>query len=286
MDIAQIFGTSSHYRCGWAHEPRRGVAAFPLLVVVLSGRPSMSIRILCGFHAVQTALDHAPEKIHRLWLEAGRQDRRAALLVDAARAAQIPIETVDKKKLEQLAGSANHQGLAAEVVLPAERGEAELHAAFDAEPTPPLWLVLDHVQDPHNLGACLRTCDAAGVAGVVVTKDQSAHLTPTVCKIASGAAETVPVYQVTNLVRTLLWFKAHGLWVVGAAGEAQHAHFDADLARPMALVVGAEGSGLRRLTRETCDYLVKIPMHGTVDSLNLSVATGILLYEALRQRRG
>ena len=148
----------------------------------------------------------------------------------------------------------------------------------------PLFLVLDHVQDPHNLGACLRTADAAGVRGVIITKDQAAGLSPVVAKVASGAAEAVPLYRVTNLARTLQWLKEAGLWIVGAAGEAPRSVFETDLNLPMALVMGAEGKGMRRLTRESCDLLVKIPMAGTVESLNVSVATGVLLFEAVRQR--
>jgi 23S rRNA (guanosine2251-2'-O)-methyltransferase len=144
---------------------------------------------------------------------------------------------------------------------------------------------LDHVQDPHNFGACLRTADAAGVQGVVLTKDQSAGMTTTVAKVASGAAETMPIYRVTNLARALDWFKESGIWVAGAAGEAAESLYETDLTLPLALVMGAEGQGLRRLTRERCDLLVSIPMAGQVESLNVSVATGVLLFEALRQRR-
>jgi 23S rRNA (guanosine2251-2'-O)-methyltransferase len=149
-----------------------------------------------------------------------------------------------------------------------------------------LFLVLDNVQDPHNLGACLRTADATGVHGIIITKDNAVGITPTVCKVASGAAETVPVYVVTNLARTLRWLKTEGVWVVGTAGEAESTLFKSDFTVPMALVIGAEEKGMRRLTREQCDFLVKLPMLGTVESLNLSVATGVLLYEVLRQRQG
>jgi 23S rRNA (guanosine2251-2'-O)-methyltransferase len=147
-----------------------------------------------------------------------------------------------------------------------------------------LFLVLDNVQDPHNLGACLRTADATGVHGVIITKDNATGITPTVCKVASGAAETVPVYQVTNLARTLRWLKGHGIWVIGAAGETPQTAYQTDFTVPLAIVVGAEGKGMRRLTKEQCDLLVKLPMLGQVKSLNLSVATGVLLYEVVRQR--
>lgn len=244
----------------------------------------MARRMLCGFHAVQTALDHTPGSVVCLWLETGRQDRRSAQLQRTAQAAGIRIQSADRKQIERLSQGGHHQGVVAEVDLPVERGEPELAAAFATDPPPQLLLVLDHVQDPHNLGACLRSCDAAGADGLVITRDQSAHLTPTVCKIASGAAETVPVYAVTNLARSLRWLKEQGMWVVGAAGEAEQNLHAADLDRRLALVLGAEGSGLRRLTRETCDYLVRIPMCGQVQSLNVSVAAGVLLYEVLRQR--
>jgi len=147
-----------------------------------------------------------------------------------------------------------------------------------------LFLVLDNVQDPHNLGACLRSADATGVHGVIITKDNATGITPTVCKVASGAAETVPVYQVTNLARTLRWLKEQGIWVIGTAGEATQTAYKTDFTIPVALVLGAEGKGMRRLTREQCDLLVKLPMLGQVESLNLSVATGVLLYEVVRQR--
>jgi 23S rRNA (guanosine2251-2'-O)-methyltransferase len=170
--------------------------------------------------------------------------------------------------------------------VPADLGENELRTALESLGPMPLFLVLDHVQDPHNLGACLRTADAAGVQGVITTKDQAAGLSPVVAKVASGAAESVPLYRVTNLARSLEWLKAAGLWIVGAAGEAQKSIYETDLNLPMALVMGAEGKGMRRLTRESCDLLVKIPMAGTVESLNVSVATGVLLFEAVRQRAG
>ncbi len=168
--------------------------------------------------------------------------------------------------------------------MPAELSESDLKQAVETLSGTALLLVLDNVQDPHNLGACLRTADATGVQGVIITKDNATGITPTVCKVASGAAETVPVYQVTNLSRTLRWLKDQGIWIMGAAGAATQAVYQTDLTMPLAVVVGAEGKGIRRLTREQCDFLVKLPMLGQVESLNLSVATGVLLYEAVRQR--
>jgi 23S rRNA (guanosine2251-2'-O)-methyltransferase len=186
--------------------------------------------------------------------------------------------------LDKLADSNNHQGIVIEVEMPAELSESDLKNAVLMLSGNPLFLVLDNVQDPHNFGACLRTADAAGVHGVIITKDNATGITPTVCKVASGAAETVPVYQVTNLSRTLRWLKEQGIWVMGAAGEAVKTAYQVDLTVPLALVVGAEGKGLRRLTKEQCDVLIKLPMQGKVESLNLSVATGVLLYETVRQR--
>ena len=165
------------------------------------------------------------------------------------------------------------------------RGEPDLDALLDDLVGPPFLLILDEIQDPHNLGACLRTADAAGIQAVIAPRDNAVGLTPTVAKVASGAAETVPYVQVTNLARTLDSLKARGIWLVGLAGEAEADLYGIDLQGPIALVLGGEGRGLRRLTRERCDYLARLPMLGTVESLNVSVATGICLYEALRQRR-
>ena len=196
----------------------------------------------------------------------------------------IEPEKVDRKRLDRLADTNNHQGIVIEVEMPGELSESDLKAAVENLASPALFLVLDNVQDPHNLGACLRTADATGVHGVIITKDNATGITPTVCKVASGAAETVPVYQVTNLARTLRWLKGEGLWIMGADGETSQTVYTTDFTLPLALVVGTEGKGLRRLTKEQCDMLVAIPMMGQVESLNLSVATGVLLYEAVRQR--
>jgi len=178
----------------------------------------------------------------------------------------------------------NHQGIVIEVDMPTELSENDLKQAVESLTEKALFLVLDNVQDPHNLGACLRTADATGVQGVIITKDNATGITPTVCKVASGAAETVPVYQVTNLARTLRWLKDNGIWVMGAAGETRQTAYQTDFTVPLAIVIGAEGKGMRRLTKEECDVLVKLPMLGQVESLNLSVATGVLLYEVVRQR--
>ncbi len=239
---------------------------------------------LFGLHSVQAALDYSPKKIQKAWIDCGRQDKRLGQAVDDLLALGIEPEKVDRKRLDRLSDGNNHQGIVIEVEMPGELTESELKTAVENLTETALFLVLDNVQDPHNLGACLRTADAAGVHGIIITKDNATGITPTVCKVASGAAETVPVYQVTNLSRTLRWLKGEGLWIFGAAGETTQTVYNTDFIVPMALVVGAEGKGLRRLTKEQCDVLVSVPMFGQVESLNLSVATGVLLYEVVRQR--
>ncbi len=239
---------------------------------------------LYGLHSVQAALDYSPKSINKAWIDAQRQDKRLVQAIGALLDLGIEPEKTERKKLDKLAEGNNHQGIVIEVDMPAELSESDLKTAVQSLGETALFLVLDNVQDPHNLGACLRTADATGVHGVIITKDNATGITPTVCKVASGAAETVPVYQVTNLARTLRWLKDQGIWVFGAAGEAEQRVYQADLTGPLALVVGAEEKGMRRLTREQCDVLVKLPMLGQVDSLNLSVATGVLLYEVVRQR--
>jgi 23S rRNA (guanosine2251-2'-O)-methyltransferase len=239
---------------------------------------------LFGLHSVQAALDYSPKKIHKAWVDSGRQDKRHGQAVDDLLALGIEPEKVDRKRLDRLADNNNHQGIVIEVEMPGELSESDLKTAVENLSETALFLVLDNVQDPHNLGACLRTADATGVHGVIITRDNATGITPTVCKVASGAAETVPVYQVTNLSRTLRWLKGEGLWIMGAAGDTAQTVYKTDFTVPMALVVGAEGKGLRRLTKEQCDVLVSVPMLGQVDSLNLSVATGVLLYEVVRQR--
>lgn len=239
---------------------------------------------LFGLHSVQAALDYSPGKIIRVWVDAQRLDKRLGKVIGDLAALGVEPEKVDRKKLDRLADGNNHQGIAMEVEMPEVLPESDLKDAVLSLEKPALFLVLDNVQDPHNLGACLRTADAIGVNGVIITKDNATGITPTVCKVASGAAETMPVYQVTNLARTIRWLKEQGIWVIGAAGEAEQTIYQADLTMPLALVIGAEAKGLRRLTRENCDLLIKLPMLGQVESLNLSVATGVMLYEILRQR--
>lgn len=244
----------------------------------------MNVTKIFGIHAVQAALDFSANKIKHVWVDNQRQDKRLSPLLKQLQRLNIVIDKADRKRLDKLTDGKNHQGIVAEVELPAVHSEEELKHIVTTITEVPFFLVLDQVQDPHNLGACLRSADAAGVHGIITTKDNSAGITPTVCKVASGAAETVPVYQVTNLARTLRWLKEQNIWIVGATGETEESIFTADLTLPIALVMGTEGSGMRRLTQEQCDFLVKIPMVGQVESLNVSVAAGIMIYEIFKQR--
>lgn len=244
----------------------------------------MNLTQLFGIHAVQAALDYSPQKIRRAWIDSQRQDVRLKQVIDDLVKLGITPEKTERKKLEKMADGKNHQGIVVAVELPAMRSEDQLKQDVEALTTTPFYLVLDQVQDPHNLGACLRTADAVGAHGVIVTKDNAAGITPTVCKVASGAAETVPVYQVTNLARVLRWLKEQNIWIMGAAGEAEQTVFQMKLDMPLAVVMGTEGTGMRHLTRQHCDFLVKIPMAGQVESLNVSVAAGVLLYEVFRQK--
>ncbi len=240
--------------------------------------------IVFGLHAVRTLLQQRPERATLLMLQKGREDARATELMRIAQTAGVRIEWRDARELQKLSGSEHHQGACLQVRPIGALGEGALDELLDRAMTPPLLLVLDGVQDPHNLGACLRTADAAGVSAVIVPRDRAAGLSPTVRKVASGAAETMPLIQVTNLARTLRWLKERDVWIVGTDDQAQTSLYQAKLTGPLAIVLGAEGAGLRRLTRESCDVLVNIPMRGVVESLNVSVATGIALYEAVRQR--
>lgn len=241
--------------------------------------------IVFGMHAVRTLLQRRPERAAVLLLQKGREDSRASELQHIAHGAGVRIEWRDARELEKLSGSEHHQGACLQVKATGPIGEGALDELLDRT-IDPLLLVLDGVQDPHNLGACLRTAEGAGATAVIVPRDRAAGLSPTVRKVASGAAETMPLIQVTNLARTLRGLKERQIWIVGADDQAQGTLFHAKLSGPLALVLGAEGSGLRRLTRETCDALVSIPMRGVVESLNVSVATGVMLYEAVRQREG
>ncbi|MHA7817590.1 MAG: 23S rRNA (guanosine(2251)-2'-O)-methyltransferase RlmB [Pseudohaliea sp.] len=242
-----------------------------------------------GIHAVEALLARDPASIVRLQVQRGREDRRVAALLAAAEAAGVAIHRVPRSALDRLV-QGRHQGVVAELIAgPAGLDktlarEADLWVHLDALDHAPLLLVLDGVTDPHNLGACLRSADAAGVDAVILPKDKSASVTPVVRKVACGAAETVPLHAATNLARVLKGLKERGIWLYGTAGEAGSSLYAQDLTGPVALVLGAEGAGLRRLTRAHCDFLVHLPMAGAVSSLNVSVAAGVCLFEAVRQR--
>ena len=238
-------------------------------------------RLLFGFHAVTARVRTRPESVQAVYVGAGRHDARMRDLVARAETARIAIHSADDARLAQLAGHARHQGVVA--VVDAALPHVTLDDVLDAPVEAPLLLVLDGVTDPHNLGACLRSADAFGAQAVIVPKDRAVGVNATVAKAASGAADTVPVIAVTNLARTLRDLKARGVWIVGAEADGESL-FDADLTGPLAWVLGAEGSGLRRLTRESCDRVVGIPLQGSVESLNVSVATGICLYATRRAR--
>ncbi len=235
-----------------------------------------------GLHAVEAVLRRSPGRVRRLWVQQGRGDARLQAVLDLAAAAGIVVVPASRSELDERE-SGRHQGVIADLAPARSWREEDLPALLAAAPAP-LLLVLDGVTDPHNLGACLRTADAAGAHAVIAPRDNAAGLTPVARKVASGAAESIPFVQVTNLARCLRGLRAAGVWLVGAAGEAEQSLYQIDLRGPVALVMGAEGRGLRRLTREHCDYLAHLPMSGTVSSLNVSVATGVCLFEAVRQR--
>jgi len=243
----------------------------------------VSNELIFGFHSVEAILAKEPERFLEIYALKGREDKRLNPVIDQARKFGISVQFMQRKALDNKADGEQHQGIIANVKAARMYNEKDLDEIIAREETPFL-LVLDGITDPHNLGACLRSADAAGVHAIIVPKDKSAKLNGTARKVACGAAETVPLVQVTNLARTLREIKDAGVWVVGTAGETDTELFDANLTGPMAVVMGAEGDGMRRLTREHCDLLVKIPMAGTVSSLNVSVATGICLFEVLRQR--
>jgi len=238
-----------------------------------------------GLHAVRALLERHADRVVKVFVARGRDDARMTALLATATQAKISIERVDPQRLEKMASAAVHQGVIAEVRPMAPWSEDELGAAIERATATPIVLALDGVQDPHNLGACLRTADACGVLSVVIPKDRAVQLNATVRKVAAGAAETTPLTVVTNLARCLRELKERGLWVVGADAGAKQRADEVDLKGPTVLVMGAEGSGLRHNTREHCDLLVRLPALGAVESLNVSVATGMLLYEAVRQRQ-
>jgi 23S rRNA (guanosine2251-2'-O)-methyltransferase len=236
-----------------------------------------------GLHAVESLLTKQSERVQRLCVLQERGDQKIQSLIQLAKTKNIKVEFASRSELDHIANGENHQGALAFCHAPKHYSENDLEEILDKEEKPFL-LILDGVQDPHNLGACLRSADAAGVHAVIAPRDKAVGLTSTVSKVASGAAEVIPFIQVTNLARTLRSLQERGIWIYGAAGEADKNLFEIKLTGPLAIVLGAEGSGLRRLTRDHCDMLIKIPMQGSVSSLNVSVATGVFLFEAVRQR--
>jgi 23S rRNA (guanosine2251-2'-O)-methyltransferase len=242
----------------------------------------MKSKMIFGFHAVTSRLRHEASSVEEIYVDASRQDGRMQDLLIAAKSMNVRIIPVDDQRLSNIVGTRRHQGVVAKAgELSLARNLDEL---LDAIEGPPLLLVLDGITDPHNLGACLRVADGAGAHAVIAPKDRAVGLNATAAKVASGAAETVPYITVTNLARTLRELKERDIWLIGTSDEAEKNLYQADFSGPAAIVMGSEGEGMRRLTRETCDMLVSIPMFGSVESLNVSVASGVTLFEARRQR--
>jgi 23S rRNA (guanosine2251-2'-O)-methyltransferase len=238
-----------------------------------------------GLHAVTSLLQRNPARVSLLLALESRDDARMRQVLELAQKANVPVRRVARVELDELVSGVSHQGVVAETGNAPAIGEKDLTDFLDGLERPAFLLILDGVQDPHNLGACLRTADAAGVDAIILPRDRSAPLNATVRKVACGAAEFVPVVRVTNLARVMRALRERGIWIYGAAGEADSSLYETDLSGPLTLVLGGEGKGLRRLTREHCDALVSIPLDGSVSSLNVSVATGVCLFEARRQRR-
>ncbi len=244
-----------------------------------------SPKVLFGFHAVGVRLKTAPQSIIEIYYESSRRDARMRQFIERAKEAGARLIEADSLRIAKLCGSHGHQGVAARVnEVEQVRSLDDLLDQLEADGVAPLLLVLDGVTDPHNLGACLRVADGAGAHAVIAPKDHACGVNATVAKVASGAAETVPYFMVTNLARTLNELKERNIWIIGTSGDADRTLYQMDLKGPVALVLGAEGPGMRQLTRKTCDELVGIPMKGAVESLNVSVASAVCLYEALRQR--
>ncbi|WP_413889980.1 23S rRNA (guanosine(2251)-2'-O)-methyltransferase RlmB [Candidatus Skiveiella danica] len=244
-----------------------------------------SPKVLFGFHAVGVRLKTAPKSIVEIYFEPTRRDARMRQFIERVKESGVRLIEADGMRLSKLCGSHGHQGVAARVEAVAQVTSLdELLEQVEARGESPLLLVLDGITDPHNLGACLRVADGAGAHAVIAPKDHAAGINATVAKVASGASESMPYFMVTNLARTLNELKERNIWIIGTSDDAPKTLYQVDLKGPVALVLGAEGDGMRQLTRKTCDELVSIPMRGAVESLNVSVASGVCLYEALRQR--
>ena len=243
-------------------------------------RSGQRSELIYGLHAVESLLKHNPVAVLQLWLQRGRRDKRLHNIARLAEKHRIHVETIAADKLDKKLPGAVHQGVIASV-RPVAANSVSLEQLCERDRL--LLLVLDAVQDPHNIGACLRTADAVGADAVIVSKNRSPGLTAVVRKVSSGAADSVPFVQVSNLARSLQMLREHGVWIVGAAGDADCSLYDCEVGAKTALVMGSEGKGMRRLTREHCDQLVSIPMRGSVESLNVSVATGVCLYHIRQQ---
>ncbi len=247
----------------------------------------MSVELAYGIHSISAIIEREPERLIEIFALKGRQDDRVTPIINEAYSLGVSVQFMSRKALDDKSKGEQHQGIMARVKAAKQKDESDLKDLLEqkrAAGKAPFLLVLDGVTDPHNLGAVIRTADAAGVDAVIVPKDKSAKLNATARKVACGAAEVVPLIVVTNLARTLKMLQDEQVWIIGTAGEAEQDLFEMKFDGPLAVVMGAEGSGMRRLTRENCDQLVKIPMAGSVSSLNVSVATGVILFEAVRQR--
>jgi 23S rRNA (guanosine2251-2'-O)-methyltransferase len=244
----------------------------------------MSGELIFGIHAVEAALTHDPKNVVELYIESDSHNARLKDLSERAREAGVKPHARDRAALDRMTGGARHQGAVARYRAPPPRAESELYELVEKTEKDTLLLVLDGVTDPHNLGACLRSAEAAGATAVVVPKDKAAGITPTVRRASAGAADRIAFFAVTNLARTLKGLKDKGVWLVGLAGDAEQDFYALDLKGSLAIVMGSEGEGMRRLTKESCDFVAHIPMRGNMESLNVSVATGVALFEALRQR--
>lgn len=244
----------------------------------------MTSQFIFGLHAVEALLLSHPDRAERLCVLQDRHDKKIQAILELAKQHSVKIVFSSRQELDHLTEQANHQGIVMFCRQAKRHTEQDIETLLDSINEPPFLLILDGIQDPHNLGAILRSADAAGVHAVIAPKDKSVGITPTVSKVACGAAEIIPFIQVTNLARTMTKLKERNIWFYGAAGEAEANLYATKLTGAIAIVLGAEGDGLRRLTRDHCDVLLKIPMHGSVSSLNVSVATGIFLFEVVRQR--
>jgi 23S rRNA (guanosine2251-2'-O)-methyltransferase len=244
----------------------------------------MSTELLIGIHSIEAALNYDAGNIVEIYVEAGQQNPRVRELAERARDMGIKPHARDKADLDRMTGGGRHQGIAAMYKTPPARSESELPGLIESASQDALFLILDGVTDPHNLGACLRSAEAAGVTAVIVPKDKAVGITPTVRRASAGAADRVPFLAATNLARSLKVLKDAGVWLTGLAGDGKQSLYASDFKGPVGIVIGSEGEGMRRLTREACDFVAHIPMRGSVESLNVSVATGVVLFEVLRQR--